>query len=133
QLGAGSESEGFSNGVTYTVFQGYEVPQYRCWPSDAAMLMQQHGFDALRIRNIEGIGAFMTEEEIMCISTVEEKTSFFATLRSASEDHDRLGVTHQFVYVGQPKSATSRLSDKKFSDDRYDGSTDSPEEIGKCG
>lgn len=133
QLGTESERERLTNGVTYTTFQGYEVPQYRCWPSDAAMLMEQHGFDTLRIRNLEGIGAFMTEDELKCIFTPEQKVAFFAALRSASEDPDRLGVTHQFLYVGQPKSATSSLSDKNFSDDWYDGSTDSPEEIGKCG
>ncbi|NTW50271.1 MAG: class I SAM-dependent methyltransferase, partial [Chlorobiales bacterium] len=102
QFGTESERERLPNGVTYTTFQGYEVPQYRCWPSDADGLMKENGFDTVRIRNLEGIGIFLTEEELRHISTPEQKTSFFATLRNTAEDPERLGVTHQFLYVGTP-------------------------------
>jgi ubiquinone/menaquinone biosynthesis C-methylase UbiE len=55
--------------VTHTQFQGFEVPQFRCWPSTAKEIMLHNSFETIRIRNIEGKGSFIPDETIMDYNT----------------------------------------------------------------
>jgi len=90
-----------SDVTTHTHFQGFDVPQYRCWPKDTEKLMFANGFETLRIRNLEGIGSFYNNEKLKGYSNPLRKQSLINTLRSTSEDLKLIGITHQFVYVGQ--------------------------------
>jgi len=40
--------------ISHTNFQGYNVPQFRCWPSAATDILKRGDFNTLCIRNIEG-------------------------------------------------------------------------------
>jgi ubiquinone/menaquinone biosynthesis C-methylase UbiE len=87
--------------TTHTHFQGFDIPQYRCWPKDAEKLMISNGFETLRIRNIEGIGSFYSSEKLKGYSDSIKKQSLINSLRSTSEDLKLVGITHQFIYVGK--------------------------------
>ena len=87
--------------TTHTQFQGFNVPQYRCWPKETEKLMSANGFETLRIRNLEGIGSFYSNEKLIEYSDAVKKLSLINTLRSTSEDLKLLGITHQFLYVGK--------------------------------
>jgi ubiquinone/menaquinone biosynthesis C-methylase UbiE len=91
--------------TTHTHFQGFEVPQYRCWPKNVEALMCDNGFQTERIRNIEGIGSFYTVEKLKEYSNPKQKLSLINTLRSSSEDEKLRGITHQFLYVGKSVEA----------------------------
>ena len=46
-------SRNATNGIiTYSKFQGYEVPQFRCLPENAQKLMEANGFNPICMRNI---------------------------------------------------------------------------------
>lgn len=85
--------------ITHTVFQGFDVPQFRCMPSYAKKIMKNNNFDTLRIRNIEGIASFMPTTLISGINTREKKANLLKTLRKTSETENKLGMTHQYVVV----------------------------------
>lgn len=91
------------HGVTYTEFKGYNVPQFRCWPQDAVALMEKNGFHTERIRNLEGIGSFMTEAVLKEFNDPEKKRTLFEILRNTCENPNLLGITHQYLYVGMKK------------------------------
>jgi len=87
--------------ITYTHFQGFNVPQFRCMPCDAKKIMKNNGFETLRIRNIEGIASFMPAEALNEFAAQDKKTEFINKLRRTSESKDALGRTHQFVSVSK--------------------------------
>ena len=87
--------------ITHTHFQGFEVPQFRCWPKDARKLMLTHKFIKVRIRNIEGIGTFHDPAKLQQYSEPHRKQAYIATLRSWSENEELIGITHQYLYVGR--------------------------------
>mgnify|MGYP000981937747 CR=1 FL=1 len=88
-----------SDMTTHTHFQGFEVPQYRCWPKYATKLLSVHGFDTIRIRNIEGIASFYDDEDLTIYSNPEKKILLLKKLRSSAEDKRLIGITHQFVCI----------------------------------
>ncbi len=87
--------------TSHTLFKGFEVPQYRCWPKDVEKLMFVNGFETLRIRNIEGVGSFYSNDKLNDFSNQEQRLALINTLRSSSEDEELVGITHQFLYVGR--------------------------------
>jgi ubiquinone/menaquinone biosynthesis C-methylase UbiE len=87
--------------VTHTHFQGFEVPQFRCWPSAAKEIMCSNSFETIRIRNIEGQGSFIPKNKILEYNTPEKKTFLLNQLRSTSENEATLGITHQFIVVNR--------------------------------
>ncbi len=87
--------------TTHTHFQGFDVPQYRCWPKDSKTIMRQNGFKTLRLRNLEGIASYYTTDKLKEYSNPDKLTFLINTLRSTSEDSKLLGITHQFLYVGK--------------------------------
>lgn len=87
--------------VTHTHFQGFEVPQFRCWPTAAKEILLKASFDTIRIRNIEGIGSFMPNETMMSYNTPAKKAFLLNNLRNTSEVEKTLGITHQFVTVSR--------------------------------
>lgn len=90
--------------TTYTHFKGFKVPQYRCWPKEAEKLMSSHGFHTVRIRNIEGTASFFNDQKINSYSGHSKKRMLFQQLKSTSEDKKLLGITHQYIHVGQLKT-----------------------------
>ena len=89
------------DGITTIKFQGYTVPQYRCWPAVAKGLIENNGFGTMRIRNIEGIGSSLSEKELNNMTDQQSKLNLFHSLRQTCEDENLLGFTHQFLYVGR--------------------------------
>jgi ubiquinone/menaquinone biosynthesis C-methylase UbiE len=89
--------------ITHTLFQGYHVPQYRCWPCKAGEIMKSNHFQVIRIRNIEGTGSFIPEEKIKEFDTPEKKADLLNHLRTTAEVETRLGITHQYIVVGKPE------------------------------
>lgn len=85
--------------ITHTFFKGFDVPQFRCMPSDAKKIMKNNSFDTLRIRNIEGIASFLPITIIGEINTPEKKANFLSVLRKTSETEKKLGMTHQYFVV----------------------------------
>ena len=88
------------NGVTNVVFKGFTVEQYRCWPAESKNLMEQQGFTTERIRNIEGVGEFLTIKKGNNYN-FEEKQMLLNTLRCTCENPNLLGITSQYLYVGK--------------------------------
>jgi ubiquinone/menaquinone biosynthesis C-methylase UbiE len=93
-----------TSNVTHTHFQGFEVPQFRCWPSAAKEIMILNSFETIRIRNIEGEGSFIPENKILEYNTPEKKNVLIHKLRTTSENEATLGITHQFILVSKAKT-----------------------------
>jgi ubiquinone/menaquinone biosynthesis C-methylase UbiE len=87
------------NATTYTPFKGYQVAQFRCWPCEAKEILKTNHFETIRIRNLEGIGSFITNEKLNECSTAAKKAELLNQLRSTSEEEIKLGITHQFITV----------------------------------
>lgn len=92
-----------TSAVTHTHFQGFEVPQFRCWPSTAKKMLLKNSFETIRIRNIEGKGSFIPDETIRGYNTPYKKTFLLNHLRATSEIETTLGITHQYITVSQVK------------------------------
>lgn len=71
-----------------------------CWPHQAKTLMEQNGFETLRLRNLEGLGSFLRDEQTRMLQDVERKQAWFNLLRLTCENPDLLGATIHFAYVG---------------------------------
>ncbi len=89
------------NGITEVSFQGYRIEQYRCWPSTAKAMMENQGFNTKRMRNIEGIGTFFTSAKINGFNTKQKAEMLLNTLRNTCENPNLLGITSQYLYLGQ--------------------------------
>jgi hypothetical protein len=87
--------------ITHTFFQGFKVPQFRCWPGKAREILKNHHFEIIRIRNIEGTGSFITLEELKDMDTPEKRTNLLNHLRDTSESESMLGITHQYITVSK--------------------------------
>jgi ubiquinone/menaquinone biosynthesis C-methylase UbiE len=87
--------------ITHTNFQGYEIQQFRCMPWCAKRIMENNNFKTLRIRNIEGIAAFMSTDTLKQITTSEKKADLLKMLRISSETEDKLGITHQYLVISR--------------------------------
>jgi ubiquinone/menaquinone biosynthesis C-methylase UbiE len=87
--------------ITHTSFQGYKVPQFRCWPCTARDILKSNNFDIIRINDIEGAITFISEIELMEFNKPEKKADLLNNLRMKSEIDSESGITHQFVVVGR--------------------------------
>ena len=87
--------------TTHTHFQGFDVPQYRCWPKDAEKLFFAHGFETTRVRNIEGIASFFDNTKISSYSASNKKQMLYNQLKATSEEKKLSGITHQFILVAK--------------------------------
>lgn len=87
--------------ITYTHFQGFNVPQFRCMTCDAKKIMKSNGFETLRIHNIEGIASFIPTDTISEIITPDKKSDFLNRLRKTSEVERRLGITSQYIVISR--------------------------------
>jgi ubiquinone/menaquinone biosynthesis C-methylase UbiE len=88
------------NGVTNVLFKGFNIEQYRCWPSECKSLMEIQGFKTERLRNIEGIGEFFALKKDNHYRH-KEKEFMFNMMRSTCENPNLLGITSQYLYVGK--------------------------------
>ena len=88
------------NGISEVIFKGYQIEQYRCWPSEAKSLMEKNGFTTQRMRNIEGVGELMSIKK-RNIYSHSEKELLIETLRNTCENPNLLGITSQYLYVGK--------------------------------
>jgi ubiquinone/menaquinone biosynthesis C-methylase UbiE len=85
--------------VTRTLYKGFEVPQFRCWPATAKEIMHTHSFKTIRVRNIEGRYSFITDARLSEFNTPSGKAFLLDKLRKTSESEKSLGITHQFFLV----------------------------------
>ena len=88
------------NGVTSVLFNGFRIEQYRCWPAEGKRMMEEQGFITERLRNIEGIGDFLSLQMINCHDKTE-KTKLLNSKRRTCENPNLLGTTSQYLYVGR--------------------------------
>ena len=90
--------------VTHTLFKGFQVPQFRCWPCNAKKIMSDNDFETIRIRNIEGTASFLPDSHWEGSWPEHRKDELLNTLLETCEKTELLGITHQFVSVAQAKS-----------------------------
>jgi S-adenosylmethionine-dependent methyltransferase len=88
-------------GITESTYQNMTIEFYRCWPSQAKEMMEKGGFEKLRLRNLEGMTPFLSEEQKQLLYDPMRKKAWFDILRSTCENPDILGATLHFLYVGQ--------------------------------
>lgn len=89
--------------ITHTTFMGFQVPQFRCWPNEAKIIMSDNHFETLRIRNIEGTASFLPNSHWQGSWPIEKKEDLLSTLTETCEKPTLLGITHQFIIVAQTK------------------------------
>ena len=87
--------------ITQTSFQGYQVPQFRCWPCNAKEIMKSNNFEIIRIRNIEGEASFFSDRMLKEFDTPDKKAELLNSLRITSETGTESGITHQYIIVGR--------------------------------
>jgi ubiquinone/menaquinone biosynthesis C-methylase UbiE len=87
--------------ITHTSFQGFNVPQFRCWPCDAKKIMISNNFEIIRIRNIEGEASFFSDGMLKEFDTPDKKAELLNRLRITSETGSESGITHQYIIVGR--------------------------------
>jgi ubiquinone/menaquinone biosynthesis C-methylase UbiE len=90
--------------ITHTIFMGFHVPQFRCWPNEAKTIMSDNRFETLRIRNIEGTASFLPESYWKGSWPEQKKKELLYRLLETCENTNLLGMTHQFISVAQAKS-----------------------------
>lgn len=88
-------------GITESTYQDMTIEFYRCWPSQAKEMMERGGFETLRLRNLEGMTPFLSEEKKQLLYDPVRKKAWLDVLRSICENPDILGATLHFLYVGQ--------------------------------
>lgn len=93
-----------NNPITHTSFKGFQVPQFRCWPSKAIKIMSDSKFETIRIRNIEGTASFWPNSHWEGSWPEHRKEELVNTLLETSEKPELLGITQQFISVTQAKS-----------------------------
>jgi ubiquinone/menaquinone biosynthesis C-methylase UbiE len=86
--------------TTHTHFQGFDVPQFRCWPEVAKKVMRNNGFETIRTRNIEGIGTSLPEYHWKGSWSDQKKKALLDSLHTTCENPDFLGITQQYICVG---------------------------------
>ena len=64
-------------------------------------MMETGGFETLRMRNLEGVGAFFQAKQEKVLITERDKNAWFDILRKTCELPDLLGATLHFIYVGR--------------------------------
>jgi ubiquinone/menaquinone biosynthesis C-methylase UbiE len=89
-----------NNCITNVLFKGIPIEQYRCWPAECKRLMEKQGFDTERIRNIEGIGEFLSIK-MKNGYTQNEKEKLINTMRNTCENPNLIGITSQYLYLGR--------------------------------
>ena len=88
-------------GQTQYAYENLVAGQYRCWPTQAREMMEAGGFETIRLRNLEGVGSFLSEAEKEILQNPELRQAWFDILRATCENPDLLGATLHFLYVGQ--------------------------------
>ena len=78
---------------------------FRCWPQQARAMMEAGGFETVRMRNLEGVGALLMARQQKVLSAERDKQAWFELLRRTCEQPDLLGATLHFVYAGRKSSA----------------------------
>ena len=74
---------------------------FRCWPQEARAMMEAGGFETLRMRNLEGVGAFFQVRQEKVLAEERDKQAWFDILRRTCELPDLLGATLHFLHVGR--------------------------------
>ncbi len=91
--------------VTNTLFKGFQVPQFRCWPSKAKRIMSDNNFETIRIRNIEGTASFLPDSYWEGSWPEHRKDELINTLLETCEKPELLGITHQYICIGMTEFA----------------------------
>ena len=74
---------------------------FRCWPSRARNMLEEGGFRTLRLRNLEGVGAFFKEEQSQVLTERQDREAWLDILRRTCEKEELLGATIHFLYLGE--------------------------------
>lgn len=77
------------------------VEQFRCWPAQARVLMEQAGFSVVGMRNLEGPSIFAEDALREKLTTERQKQGWFQLLRETCENPDLLGATIHFLGVAR--------------------------------
>ncbi len=87
--------------ITQTRFQGYDIPQYRCWPEHAREFMQNNGFKTIRMRNLDYISPISSNKMPDRYTVPKNESDLIALLFKSCEESEILGHSHQYIHVGQ--------------------------------
>ena len=77
------------------------IDHFRYWPDQAKVMMENAGFQTIRMRNMEGVGTFFREKQAEVLTSKEKLEAWFYILRITCENKDLLGATIHFLYVGR--------------------------------
>ena len=92
------------NGEYWLKRDGFKMQQFRCFPSQAIKEIEKEGFKVLKVRNLEGVGSFITDFEINKLENNKKlKDNWIDFLRKTSELEDLLGSTRHFSLVAKKR------------------------------
>ncbi len=78
----------------------YKMQQFRCFPSTAIEELNECGFEIVKVRNLEGVGSFISDMEMKALTEDSNlKLQWFDFLKKTSEIPDLLGATRHFSCV----------------------------------
>jgi len=81
---------------------GFEMQQFRCFPSQAIKEIEEESLEILKVKNLEGVGSFITDSEIDKLQNNKKlKDDWIDFLRKTSEIKDLLGSTRHFSIVAK--------------------------------
>ncbi len=86
--------------ITYTLFQGFRVPQFRCWPKEAKEIMAHQNFETLGFLYLDDIKA----KEISNRCTLPpNKYKLLNDFISNPESRTDSGKTQQYMFVNKKR------------------------------
>ncbi len=97
--------------VTHTRFQGFDVPQFRCWPRESKRIMHSNFFETIRIRNLEGVGSFLPDASFEGTWPKQKKKELLDILHENCEKAGLLGITHQYICVARKPGKPEQRAD----------------------
>jgi len=89
------------NFITKVCFMGYNVKQFRCWPSYAKQIAFKCGFKKQNLYNIAGENSFHNYNLIDKQTNEEFKTNVLNFMRNSLNNPKLLGLTEQFLFIGK--------------------------------
>ena len=74
---------------------------WRCWPEQGRALMEEAGFETVRLRNLEGVGAFFETRQKELFTDEARFEAWLGVLRATCERPELLGATDHFAHLGR--------------------------------
>lgn len=88
-------------GITFHIYNGIEAAQFRCWPGQAAEMIEKSGFAILNSRNQEGVFFYLSPDFFYLLKDYERKKRFIELAKKTCEEPDLLGSTLHFLITAK--------------------------------